>query len=115
VSGDKVMDIKVSETCYNEIANALDRLGKKVEPGAKITIEKNDKIINPIDLRAATMRRDAAQIAQVAYRSDITNTTGQVSANPQSFVEFCNEIYQFILKGEYQQVSQPTAAKKEWK
>lgn len=90
-------ELRVSIACYNEIANALEAQGKKVERGAIITLEKDDKIINPIDWRLVTLRRDTADIAAKVY-NDNTKTL-VYNDNTKTFVEFSKEFYEYVLTG----------------
>lgn len=93
------LELKVSLACYNEIANAMEASGKKLATGAVITIEKDDKIINPLDWRLVTVRRDACNIAMTAYRQEEADENGDYHSSSKGFVPFCEEIYQFILRG----------------
>src|SRR5579864_989826 len=88
-------ELKVSIPTYNEIANALDALGKKFTPGVPLTIEKDDKIINPIDWRLVTLRRDVSDIAAKVYAE--SDPDGEQTS--QNFVRFASELYQFALMG----------------
>lgn len=88
-------EIKVSVAAYNEVANALDGIGKKFAPGTPLTIEADTKIINPIDWRLVNVRKDAVEQAVKVY-AETDNKGEQTSDN---FVLFAEEVYQFILKG----------------
>ncbi len=88
-------EIKVSVAAYNEIANALDSLGKKFAPDTPLTIEKDTKIVNPLDWRLIQVRKDAVEAAVKVYaESDIDG-----NQTVDNFTIFTNEIYDFILKG----------------
>lgn len=103
-------DIKVSENTYNEVANALDGLGKKFAPGTPLTIEKDITIVNPINWRYVGIRKDAAEIAAKVYAE--TDSKGEQTSD--NFVLFAEEVYQFMLKGTVPEVkgkSKPTTPK----
>ena|ERR1700677_1407412 len=83
-------EIKVSIASYNEIASALEQQGRKLEYGKPITIEKDDRIINPIDYKLATIRRDCADICAKVYNE------GHMEKGI-NFIEFCNHLFNFVL------------------
>ena len=58
----------------------------------KITniLTKDDKIVNPIDYRLATMRRDCAEICSKVYNASHMD-------KGINFLEFCQRTYNFIL------------------
>lgn len=86
--------IKVSVATWNEIAAALEAQGKKLgENAKKLEIEAVD-IERPVDMRVATIRRDAASIVSQLYQSK-GSKLGQI----QTFIEDCEEVFRWILLG----------------
>lgn len=100
-------DLKVSESTYNEIANALDAQGKKVVPGAILTIEKDTTIVNPLDWRLITLRRDVSDIAVKVY-AEADEDGNQACEN---FVRFAAELYEFVKSGTVPELKGYRAAK----
>ena len=88
-------ELKVSEQCYNEIANALDAAGKKVVPGAVLTIEKDISIVNPLDWRLITLRRDVIDIAAKVY----AESDDQDRQTITNFVQFASSCFEFVKLG----------------
>ena len=101
-------EIKISVAAYNEVANALDGLGKKFAPGTPITIEADVKIVNPIDWRSVNVRKDAAEIAAKVYAE--SNESGEQTSD--NFVRFAEEVFQFMLKGTVPEAKGKIAPKK---
>ena len=83
-------ELKISVAAFNEIAQALQLTGKQLEAGAPITLTKDDKIVNPIDYRLATMRRDCAEICSKVYNASHMD-------KGINFLEFCQRTYNFVL------------------
>lgn len=89
------IELRVSSDCYNEVALALERAGKKVNRDAAITLTKDEKLIDPIDWRKVAVRKDATEVAAKVY-AEADEKGEQTSKN---FVKFAEEVYQFILTG----------------
>jgi hypothetical protein len=89
--------LKVSISTYNEIASLLELQGIKLgENNNQLILEKDTQLLSPIDYRLVTIRRDVADIAAKSY--NIQNIDNNVS-----FVEYVNELFNFVLKGEIPQ------------
>jgi hypothetical protein len=87
------MILRVSLPTYNEILGLLEAKGITFEEGKPLTLEKGTNLVRPIDMRQATMRRDAATIAaSMGFKS----------------IQDIDEIYQYILNGKNEK-------KEEWK
>lgn len=80
--------IKVSSACYNEIATALEKQGLKLGVNVKgLTIDQDMTIVDPVDWRAATVRKDcivAASNANIPYRDRI---------------KLADDMFQYVLTG----------------
>jgi hypothetical protein len=88
--------LTVSAAAYNEIASALEKEGLKLGVNVgTLVLERGTELVQPIDYRLATIRKDAGLIAARAY--------GPIEI---SFVDFMDSIYQYIINGPKQ---------KEWK
>lgn len=108
------LEIKVSAACYNELAETLNKLGKKIAPGATITIDKDEKIIDPTDWRFLKVRENAVMFAAQAYFNH--NEKGERIS--EGFVEFANQVSGFILTGKMPTaplaIDETSASKEGW-
>jgi len=101
------LKLTISAASFNEIAAALEKEGLKLDVNVgTLTLERGTKLEQPIDYRLATIRKDAAIVASRAYRGT------------DNFVDFVDEIYQYIIMGKKTEL--PTATNlaqsiKEWK
>ena len=109
------LEIKVSAACYNELAETLNKLGKKIAPGATITIDKDEKIIDPTDWRFLKVRENAVMFAAQAY---FAYDKANEARSSKGFTEFANEIYRFILIGKMPTaplaIDETSASKEGW-
>ena len=93
--------IKVSSDCFNEIAAALEKQGKKLGQNVgNLTLEKDDELVDPINWKCATVRRDCLVEA--------------VKADPKNAVKLAAKMYEFVTTGKTgnEETSEP---KKDWK
>lgn len=89
--------LKVSEVCFNELAAAAEKVGLKINVGS-ITIDKDTTIVDPIDYRLATIRRDCINEAAKVWR---------YGENDDTFIEFADKVYQFVLRGKQAKLETP--------
>lgn len=86
------MKIKVSHDTFNEIEAALQSAGREIDGNNDITIEKTDALVQPINFKLATVRRDclceAVKVATSGYSAEVMNIT-----------DLANEMYEFVIKG----------------
>lgn len=92
-------NINVSVECFNEIANALEASGKKVNAENPITLTKDISIKSPIDYRQVTIRKDVMDIATRAYEPQM-NADGFCITDSAHYINFINDVYNYIFKGE---------------
>lgn len=80
--------IKVSSACYNEIATALEKQGLKLGVNVKgLTIDQDMTIVDPVDWRAATVRKDCI----VAAANATCVETG--------IIILADQMFQYVLTG----------------
>jgi hypothetical protein len=95
-------EIKVSASTFHEIAQALEVQGKKLGTNVgALTLEKDDKIIDPVNWKFATIRRDCLVEAVKAYGS---------SGGTIEILKIANLMFEFVINGGKNQ-----DAKQEWK
>lgn len=88
--------IKISVAAYHEIASALEKAGKKLGQNVgTLTIEKDDTIINPIDWRLVTVRKDCIIEA---------NKNVEVSL---CLISLAEDIYKYIMEGKGKENKEP--------
>ena len=90
-------DINVSLETFNEIANALEARGIKVNKDAPISITKDIKIKGPVDYRQVTIRKDVLMEIAKVYKTPIIKDF-EVS-DSKHFINFLDEVYLYILLG----------------
>ena len=104
------MKVKVSDITYNEIQLALKRLGRDINDGTVISLEKGDAIIPPRDFRMVAIRQNCLMAA-----SEIYKTTPSADADKgEHFLNIAQEIFDWCLNGK-DDTEQSKIEKKEWK
>lgn len=81
--------LKVSINTYDEIYDLLEKEGRKPGDAKQIVLEKNDQLVTSVNYKQVTIRRDCAEIASKTY---------QFAEGP-SFVEYTNDLYEYVLNG----------------
>jgi len=84
------MKISVSEPTYNEISILLKRLGREINDGAPLTIEKGDAIMPPYDFRMVAVRQNCLIAAAEVYKA---------RENEDGFLKVAEEIFNWVLNG----------------
>jgi hypothetical protein len=79
--------LKVSISTYNEIAGLLEQEGVKINASGSLELQKDVKLVSPVDFRLATIRRDVANVA------------AQVCKDSGEFIEFTSKLFDFVLNG----------------
>lgn len=80
--------IKVSSACYNEIATALEKQGLKLGVNVKgLTIDQDISIVDPVDWRAATVRKDCIVAA------------ASIKIDPNTILKMAEQMFQYVLTG----------------
>lgn len=97
------MKLQVSNSCYNEISIALKRVGREINDGAIISLEKGDAIIPPQDFRMTAIRQNCLMAASAVFKDAAKETA-------EEFLEIANKIFNWSLTGEGTE-----QLKKEWK
>lgn len=104
--------IKVSAECFNEISQTLKSIGREINDGAIISLEKGDAIIPPYDFRMVVVRQNclmgAAEVFKNAANEDVVE-----------FINISQQIFNWVLNGEVidntkEESDKPTPAKA-WK
>lgn len=81
--------IKISSAAFNEFAAAMEKLGRKQGVNAGIiTLEKDDLIVDPVDWRAATVRKDC--LAGAVQLKDATT---------ENITETTEKLFNFVITG----------------
>lgn len=103
-------NVNVSLETFNEIANALEAAGVKINADAPISITKDIKIKGPVDYRQVQIRRDVMQEVVKVYEPPM-NEDGSVCLTDSShFINFLDDVYSYILKGEKPKATPTTVA-----
>ena len=96
--------LTVSVATYNEIASLLEAKGLRMGENVKeLILEKGTELEQPVDYRLATIRKDAAIVASRAFNGS------------SGFVDFVDEIFQYILTGKLVSNIAHTSIPAEWK
>ena len=83
------MKITVSNECYSEISIALKRLGREVNDGTVLSLEKGDAVVPPQDFRMVAIRQNCLGAAVEVFKE----STGQ------EFLNIAQEIFDWCLNG----------------
>lgn len=94
-----ITELKVSMECFNEIANALEAQGKKVNPEESITITKDTSIKGPVDWRLVKVKMDVLQWYKDVYQPPVDENQF-LSNNNSHFIEAFDAVVDYILKGD---------------
>lgn len=85
-----MVTIKISVAAYHEIASVLEKAGRKLGQNVgTLTIEKDDTIINPIDWKLVTVRKDCIVEAVKSGEGDI--------------VFNADKIFKYIMEGKIEE------------
>jgi hypothetical protein len=87
------MKIKVSASCFNEISQALKIIGREINDGAVISLEKGDAIIPPYDFRMVVVRQNCLMGAAEVFKNAASET-------PEEFIKISQQIFKWVLDGE---------------
>ncbi len=82
------MKLQVSADCYNEVAQALKRIGREINDGAVISLEKGDAIVPPYDFRMVVVRQNCLMAASEIFK-----------INEGDFLKTAQEIFDWCLNG----------------
>lgn len=104
-----IINVNVSLETFNEIANALEASGKKINADAPLTITKDTKIKGPIDYRQVTIRKDVLMEVVKVYKTPIDGNEYEVS-DSKHFINFFDDVYNYVLKGKV--TAEPTTETK---
>ena len=85
--------IKVSADCFNEISQTLKSMGREINDGAIISLEKGDAIIPPYDFRMVVVRQNCLMGAAEVFKNAAKET-------PEEFINIANQIFNWCLNGE---------------
>lgn len=106
--------LTVSEVCYNELSIVLKRLGREINDGTPLAIEKGDAIIPPHDFRFVAIRQNCLMSAAQAYQPP-RNASGDPTHNPMQFLNFCDDIFNWCLNGKELDKNPDKSVTKGWK
>lgn len=106
--------VKVSLETFNEIANALEASGKTINKESDITLTKDISIKGPIDYRQVTIRKDILEFVKDVYMSPLNDDMNQIS-DSEHFLNFFDDVYNYVLKGERPTAKPATETKTETK
>ena len=87
------MKLQVSNSCYSEIATALKRLGREINDGAIISLEKGDAIVPPQDFRMVAIRQNCLGAATEIFKTIPNPKEG-------AFLNIAEDIFKWSLSGE---------------
>lgn len=82
----------VSDQTYNEISVNLKRLGREINDGKGLVLERGDAIIPPHDFRMVAIRQNCLMAAAEVFKN--------VNAgNTDDFIEIAQDIFKWTLDG----------------
>ena len=90
------MKLQVSADCYNEVAQALKRIGREINDGTVISLEKGDAIVPPFDFRMVAIRQNCLMAISEIFK-----------INEGDFLKTAQEIFNWCLIGEIATNSNP--------
>lgn len=85
------MKIVVSNEAYSEISIALKRLGREINDGAVISLEKGDAIVPPQDFRMVAIRQNCLMAANEVFK--------KTSREDGTFLDIAEKIFNWCLNG----------------
>lgn len=91
--------INVSMETFNEIANALDLQGKKINKDDPITLVKDIALKSPIDWRCLQVRKDVLMAVVPVYEPKVDQNSDYCLTDASHFLEFVDAAYNYVLKG----------------
>ena len=91
--------IKLSIPSYHEIAGNLEAAGIKLTENETLIIDKDVSLERPIDWRLLTVRKDCIIEAAKVYRHPVDPNGDFEITDCQHFLNFVEELYQYILNG----------------
>lgn len=100
--------LKVSENTFNEIANALDNLGIKVNPEENITLSKDTAIKGPVDWRHVQVKRDILPQIAAVYKPKMTEDGTICITDSLHFINFFDDCFNYVMKGDKPKDNTPT-------
>jgi len=87
------MKLEVSNECYSELSIALKRVGRELNDGTALTIEKGTAIVPPQDFRMVAIRQNCLGAAAEVFKNiDDKNTI--------TFLNIADDIFNWCLNGE---------------
>lgn len=92
-------NVNVSLETFNEVANALEAAGVKINADAPISITKDIKIKGPVDYRQVQIRRDVMQEVVKVYEPPMNEDASVTLADSSHFINFLDDVYNYILRG----------------
>ena len=108
------MKISVSEIVFNELSIALKRVGREINDGTSLSIEKGDAIMPPHDFRMVAIRQNCLIAAAQAYQPN-RNASNDPIQDGAKFLNFCDEIFNWCLNGKDIDKNPDKATTKGWK
>lgn len=91
------MKIEVSDQCYNELSVILKRMGREINDGKPLEIQKGDAIMPPHDFRMVAIRQNCLIAAAEVYKQ-----TPFKENEGDKFIEISENIFQWVLNGKPQ-------------
>jgi|SRR6185312_6645514 len=91
------LNLKISATCYSEIAAQLEQQGVKINSGMPLTLEKGTHFAPPYDYRMIAIRRDVMTEASKTYHSPFDDNHSVT--NTEHFLNHMNTVLQWVLEG----------------
>lgn len=92
--------IVVSNDTYSELSLTLKRLGRELNDGSPLTIEKSDAIFPPQDFRMVAVRQNCLMAASEVFKSSALDT-------PEEFLNIANQIFDWCLSGKVDTTENP--------
>jgi hypothetical protein len=87
------MKIQVSNETYSELSLILKRLGRDINDGSPLTIEKGDAIFPPQDFRMVAIRQNCLMAAVEIFKNAALEDEIQ-------FLNIADKIFNWCLSGE---------------
>lgn len=82
------MKIQVSNECFSEMSIALKRVGREINDGTVISLEKGDAIVPPQDFRLVAVRQNCLMAASEVFK-----------INEGDFLKIAQDIFNWCLSG----------------
>lgn len=92
------IELNVSSDTFDEISNALNDKGTKINGDDPILLTKDIAIKGPINYRRVNLRHQILMEVAKVYKTPIDKDDYEVS-NSKHFIDFLDDVFHYILEG----------------